>query len=67
VCALFEIIYINKFDNGGFLSKKNSLFPPKDLLVGGSLAASEYPQDVTVSAAKTKKKDIKMAVKKMRE
>ena len=34
---------------------KNSLFPPKDLLVGGSLAASEYPQGVTISAMKKKK------------
>lgn len=52
-CVHFENIY--KFDNRGFLSKKNSLCPPKDLLLGGSLAASEYPQDVTVSAVKTKK------------
>lgn len=36
--------------------KKNSLFPPKDLLVGGSLAASEYPQCVTFSAVPEKKK-----------
>jgi hypothetical protein len=42
--------------------EKNSLFPPKDLLLGESLAASEYPQGVTISAARTKRQ-IKMAVK----
>ena len=44
--------------------KKNSLFPPKNLLLTGSLAASEYPQGVTVSAVRTKKKGLKWQFKK---
>jgi hypothetical protein len=45
--------------------KNYSQFPPKDLLVGGSLAASEYPQDVTFSAVpKNKIKKIKKLVRK---
>ena len=61
----FDTIY-KLFDNMTELhsKKKNSLCPPKDLLVGGSLAASEYPQCVTFSAVpKKRKKKIKKAVK----
>ena len=66
VCALKFIFFkFDKHDRIVFFSieeKKNSLCPPKDLLLG-SLATSEYPHGVTISAVKQKRREmIKMAV-----